>query len=125
MIFIYNNSKCTVTQENFNSIPISSGNPWNYNNVGPTTSDCYNLDNKTCLQYSNCGLCLKDNKSTCLPGDEQGPFFVEDCQKWAYTNFYDGRTTDDKQTIITPPWNTFYPIYEARYPSPISVSTLQ
>jgi len=116
IIVIYKRIQYNTTQEAFT---------WNLLNVGPEASDCYSLNNKQCLENSNCGLCLKENKTECIPGDEQGPFFKEDCENWAYTNFYDGHIWDDKKTTISPPWSKFYSIYEARYPSPVVVSTLR
>jgi hypothetical protein len=67
---------------------------------------------------------MKDGVKECIPGDEQGPLFKEDCQGWIYTNYYDKFIFRDKCTTKTRPWNTFYPEYEARYPSPISRATL-
>lgn len=86
--------------------------------------DCYKLNQRDCLKYYNCGLCMKDGVKECIPGDEQGPLFKEDCQGWIYTNYYDKFIFRDKCTTKTRPWNTFYPEYEARYPSPISRATL-
>ena len=77
------------------------------------------------MDYSNCGLCMKDGKIECIPGDVQGPFFKEDCQGWMHTNYYDRYIFGERVTTITPPWNRFYPDYETKYPSPKSRATLQ
>ena len=98
---------------------------WNQLRVGERSTDCYKLEGKDCLKYSNCGLCAKDGKLQCIPGDEQGPLFKEDCQGWIYTNYYDNRIFGEKVTSITQPWNTFYSDYESRYPSLKSTLTLQ
>ena len=98
---------------------------WNPLNVGKTHSDCYRLKGNGCLKYSNCGLCLKDGEVSCIPGDDFGPFFKEDCMGWVNTNIYDSHIFNDERVLRGyPPWNMFYPTYEARYPSPIARSSL-
>ena len=77
------------------------------------------------MKYSNCGLCLKDGKQECIPGDVQGPLFKEDCEGWQHTNYYDRHIFGEKVVTLSPPWSKFYPDYEARYPSPTSRATLQ
>jgi hypothetical protein len=74
-----------------------------------------------CLNYSNCGVCLsKGNSPTCIPGDEEGPFYKEGCDKWMYTDMYDRYNTNTKVTRLVDPWDKFYPTdYEASYPSPM------
>lgn len=97
---------------------------WALKGMGIKAKDCYSLSGKDCLNYSNCGLCYKDDKAQCIPGDTQGPFFKEDCEQWEHTNYYDRHIFGEKVTTITPPWNKFYSEYEARYPSPQSRATL-
>ena len=92
------------------------------NNV--IANDCYSLSNETCNNYSNCGLCIKNGKSTCVPGDVHGPSFTESCQKWKYTNYHDRHIFNESVTTITNPWNTIYPDYQIWYPSPVSWSAL-
>lgn len=86
--------------------------------------DCYVLPPNKCMNYPNCGLCIKNGKQIRIPGDTQGSFFKEDCQAWAHTNLVDRHIFKERVTTISPPWSAFYPDYEARYPSPISRSTL-
>ena len=99
-------------------------NYWDQLREGRSSYDCYNHPNDKCMEYSNCGLCMKDGQINCIPGDVQGPFFKEDCQGWMYTNVYDRHIFKEKVATITPPWNRFYPDYETKYPSPQSRSTL-
>ena len=128
--FIYTKSNNVKTKENysnelFDTIKEGKDNySWNQLRVGPRSTDCYKLKGNNCLKYSNCGLCVKDGNLQCIPGDEQGPLFKEDCQGWIYTNYYDNSIFNEKVTSITPPWSMFYPEYEGRYPSPISRSAL-
>ncbi len=97
---------------------------WDPLAVGQTSNDCYNLSKRDCMKYSNCGLCMKDGKMECIPGDEHGALFKEDCEKWIYTNYYDRHIFGEKVVTVSDPWNAFYPEYEARYPSPTSRATL-
>jgi len=97
---------------------------WNQLEVGKTAIDCYNLSEKDCMNYSNCGLCLKDNKKKCIPGDVHGPLAEETCDGWAYTNYYDRFIFGEKVTTITPSWSKFYSDYEVKFPSPQVRATL-
>ena len=99
---------------------------WDPLNVGQSSLDCYRLKKpKDCLKYANCGLCLKDGEVNCIPGDDFGPFFKQDCMGWLNTNIYDSHIFNDERVLRGyPPWNMFYPTYEARYPSPTVRSTL-
>nr|QBK88562.1 MAG: uncharacterized protein LCMiAC01_02390 [Mimivirus LCMiAC01] len=97
---------------------------WSPLHTGPESTDCYKLNKKNCVKYSNCGLCLKNGRLNCLPGDEQGPFFKEDCMGWFHNNHYDRYHIGEKVLRATPPWNMHYPSYETRYPSPVIRSTL-
>ena len=85
-------------------------------------------------------MCLDSDGYKCLPGNTDGPFFTDDCQKWKYTNTYDRRIFDDtgrcvagdkekcpklaKVTRKTPTWNVRLSDYETWYPSPVSRSAL-
>ena len=86
--------------------------------------DCYALDEKDCLKNFNCGIHVKDGNKQCVPGDVQGPLFSSTADEWIYTNYYDQFIFGDKTTSKTKPWNTFYPDYEAWYPSPTSRAAL-
>jgi hypothetical protein len=79
---------------------------------GLISNDCYTEKPGNCLNYSNCGMCLSDNKPQCRPGDEQGPFFKEHCSGWMYSNYYDRKIFGEKVTSITPSFGQVYPDYE-------------
>jgi hypothetical protein len=109
--------------ETFDPSFASKETSWDHLTSDSNTSlDCYKETPRNCMKYSNCGLCVKNNNLTCLPGDVQGPYFDEHCENWVYTNYYDRHIFGEKVTTITPAWNKFYPDYEAWYPSPISLS---
>lgn len=91
---------------------------------GQRSTDCYDLNQRDCMKYNNCGLCKKYNRISCIPGDMHGPYFKSGCDKWQYTNYYDGFPFGDRFTTITRPWDTFYPDYELRLADPISRATL-
>lgn len=111
--------------EPFYNLPdYANHNYWDLNQVGKIANDCYELNDKDCIKYSNCGLCIKDDKLKCIPGDVQGPLFKEDCEGWIYTDYNDRYIFGEKVTTMTPPWNKFYSEYEIRYPSPKSRATL-
>jgi len=93
--------------------------------IGKSSNDCYTEKPKDCLAYANCGLCYKDGKKKCLPGDTQGPFFAEGCRAWEHTNYYDRHIFGEKVTTITPSFDKFLPGYEIMYPSPVARSALQ
>lgn len=113
-------------KEGFYNVPDYSDNSmWDPDWVGKRSLDCYKQNKRNCMKYSNCGLCLKDGKMTCIPGDVQGPLFKEDCEGWIHTNYYDRHIFGEKVVTISPPWSKFYPDYEARWPSPKSRATLQ
>jgi hypothetical protein len=114
------------SNELFDSIKQGKGNySWNQLRVGKRAVDCYRQEGKKCLDYENCGLCIKDGNATCMPGDEQGPLFKEGCQGWWYSNYYDNSIFGEKVTTITPPYSMFYSDYESRMPSSRSIFTLQ
>ena len=92
--------------------------------VGKKSNDCYSLNNRDCMKYSNCGLCDQFGRLECVPGDEQGPLFKDNCSQWIHTNYYDRHIFGEKVVTATPSWSQFYPEYELRYPSPTSRATL-
>lgn len=98
---------------------------WEPLSVGKEANDCYGQTERDCLKYSNCGLCIgQDGKKVCRPGDKDGAFFDETCDKWQYTNFYDGNIFDETVTTTTRPYS--YRIPELLYfPSPVTMASLQ
>ena len=115
VVILFFISKRTDKTENF----------WSPLHKGPRSLDCYKLSKGDCMKHANCGLCLKDRKLTCIPGDYNGPFFKEDCLGWIHTNTHDRHMFDGERIRRrVPPWSMFYPTYGARYPSPRAWSTL-
>lgn len=44
---------------------------------------CGHKSELTCSDCVNCGFCITSNgHGQCVPGDERGPYFTEDCVKW-------------------------------------------
>ena len=112
-------------KENFNTY--DSYNFYNVSSVpypkwqGELSQDCSTEKLDNCLNFSNCGIC--NNK--CVFGDEDGPLFTgQNCNNWLYSNYRDRKIFNEKVTRVTPSWSTFYPDYEATFPSPISRATL-
>lgn len=100
-------------------------NSWNQLRQGRNAVDCYKLTGRQCMKYSNCGLCTDNDKVVqCIPGDEQGPLFKENCDLWHYTNYYDRYQFESKVPNTSYPWSKFYPDYETRWPSPVAWRTL-
>lgn len=124
LIFLIALMICTYTMIFKKDITSTEHFQWDPKWVGKTSLDCYKETPQSCMEYSNCGLCLKDGYRTCIPGDEQGPFFKEDCDQWMHTNYYDRYIFGEKVTTIRPPWSRFYSEYEAWYPNPRSRATL-
>lgn len=132
LIFFYNTTEKFTTWEPKWLAGRTLDKDWNDTNrtkwdpawTNQTSKDCYLENIKDCTKYANCGICYKDGVKECIPGDYQGPFFKEDCELWEHTNFYDRFIFGEKVTTISQPWNIFRDI-EAKYPSPISVSTLK
>jgi hypothetical protein len=91
---------------------------------GPNASNCYDLDNKSCLKYSNCGICRSGYNTKCVPGDEMGSFFEGGCDDWVYTSNTD-HIFLEKSTSVTPSYDKQYIDYEQWYISPVSRSALQ
>lgn len=100
---------------------------WNQLRNGQRSIDCYNLPLNKCTKYSNCGICLnKDGTSECVPGDNEGPLFKDDCDKWIHTDYDARHGLAETITNMVDPWSKYYAHdYEASYPSPISRSALQ
>ena len=98
---------------------------WDLNWVGNLSKDCYKLNKRDCMKYANCGLCMENGQSKCVPGDVQGPYYKETCDQWVHTDYYDRHIFGEKVTTISPPWSKFYPDYETWWPSPVSRSALQ
>jgi hypothetical protein len=92
--------------------------------VGNQSLDCYGETPRDCMKYSNCGLCYQYGKKTCLPGDNQGPYFKEGCDAWKYTDYYDRHIFGEKVTTTSRDWSYRAPDYEIVYPSPVSRSAL-
>jgi len=113
--------------EPYNTIPSYSyddNTQWNPGWFGKRNNDCYKLDKRNCMKYSNCGLCVKDGHSTCVPGDIQGPFYTDRCSSWIYTDYYDRHIFGEKVVTETPSWNVLYPEYEQLRSTPKSIATL-
>ena len=100
-------------------------NRWDPLWEGNTSLDCYKETPRNCMKYSNCGLCYKSGHAQCMPGDDDGPLFDDQCEYWQYTNYYDKHIFNEKITRLTRPWSHVYGDYEAIFPSPIARSTLQ
>ncbi len=84
------------------------------------SQDCSTEKLDNCLNFSNCGIC----NDKCVFGDEEGPLFTGLCKNWLYSNYRDRKIFNEKVTSNTLPWSTFYPEFEATFPSPISRSAL-
>jgi hypothetical protein len=111
--------------EGFYNVPDNSNNHyWDPYWAGKQSEECYNNSPKKCMDYSNCGLCFKDGKPKCVPGDVHGPLFKGNCDGWMHTNYYDRHIFGEKVVTVSPPWSTFYSDYEVRHPSPVSRATL-
>nr|QBK88449.1 MAG: hypothetical protein LCMiAC01_01260 [Mimivirus LCMiAC01] len=49
--------------------------------------NCGYLDNSSCLECKQCGLCTTPAGSKqCIPGGSGGPLFEKDCTDWSYGN---------------------------------------
>lgn len=97
----------------YSNIPdYSSNSYWDSLWVGNLESDCYNLNAKDCTNATNCGLCYRGNRATCVPGDSKGALFEEKCDKWKYTNYYDRKYVNGKICRKVLPWSHRYPEYE-------------
>jgi hypothetical protein len=73
LIFTYgiSSSSCPHSKEGFSSF------------YGHDCENCSNKNKRQCLQCSNCGLCLKNNKLTCVKGSVWSPYDKSiQCDKW-------------------------------------------
>lgn len=121
----YNDSKKNVdnkegySNELFDKIKLSMNNSLSTQlNTGNISEDCYSLTPDKCMDFQNCGLCLIKGKSPqCVPGDVEGPYFKDSCDRWAYTNYNDRQMFSEKVTTVTAPWNFPYPDYDTWYPT--------
>lgn len=109
-----------LTKENSNKEHFQWDPLW----VGKTSLDCYGETDRDCMKYSNCGLCHEYGKRVCMPGDNQGPYFKEGCDKWTHTDLYDRHIFGEKVTTTGRDWSyriSDFPIY---FPSPTSRASL-
>lgn len=114
-----------IYYEKYANLPDYSENVfWDPSWIGKVSNDCYELSKRDCMKYANCGLCRKDGKYQCIPGDNQGPLFKEGCDKWIHTNYRDRYIFKEKIVTESPPHDYRYLDYEAHYPSPQSRATL-
>lgn len=86
--------------------------------AGRYCSECANLDPYECNGCINCGLCYGYNGiSECVPGDEFGPYFREDCATYRYKSpvYY-----HPMPIVVDPydyyglfwPWSTYWKNYD-------------
>jgi len=47
-------------------------------------TDCNHKSYNKCINCTNCGVCIKDDKMYCEPGDANGPYKRIDCNKWLH-----------------------------------------
>ena len=114
-----------IYYEKYANLPdYSENDEWDLKWVDKRSKDCYEHTERDCMKYSNCGLCLRDGKSNCIPGDYHGPLFKEGCERWIHTDYRDRHIFGEKVVTMTPPHDYAYTDYEAWYPSPTSRATL-
>ena len=124
-LFAYEDNNNIVYYEAYDQLPdYSEHDEWDLKWVGKRSKDCYELTNRDCMKYSNCGLCYRDGKLNCVPGDEHGPLFKEGCTRWVHTNYRDRHIFGEKDVTISPPHDYAYTDYERWLPSPQSRATL-
>lgn len=134
---LFVNPNETVDTEHFNwdrypgkdsvgyyNIP-ADNNRWDTLWKGSTSLDCYKESQRDCMKYSNCGICYKNGNAQCIPGDDQGPLFDDQCENWSFVDYYDNYIFGEKVTKTVPPWSRFAPDYEIWYPSPRARATLE
>lgn len=97
---------------------------WDLKANGGESPDCYGETLRDCLKYNNCGICSKNNKKTCIPGNVDGPYFEERCSGWTYTDYDDLHIFGEKVLKNVDPWNRNLPGYEIIYPSPNGIYSL-
>lgn len=90
----YDNKVCSkVRNETTNSTTKSKNNTVNIENFYVSTqpkdsycSECGTKGRRRCGECVNCGFCYTPNGyGECIPGDENGPYFREDCLNYEYT----------------------------------------
>ena len=92
---------------------------------GPSCLDCCYKTPKQCLDCGNCGVCKRGPFEACVPGDENGAYFKELCDKWTYRDHNEGKTDTTPVTTRSRSWNWFYPATEmTRWSSPVFRATL-
>lgn len=91
----------------------------------PECEDCYYKKPNECLSCSNCGICGTGSTAKCVPGDAEGPYYTEQCNKWMYTDHKSGKTDTKPVTTMSRPWSWFYPHTKmTRWSSPVFRATL-
>lgn len=89
----------------------------------------------SCVNCTNCGVCIKNNSLKCVQGDENGPYFATGCDKWINKSI--SRTfvnSNEDNMFIMRPYDYNYEGYTWNYfgeerpmrinPSPIDRATL-
>jgi hypothetical protein len=78
--------------------------------------DCGHKSRRSCSSCLNCGFCVTyDGYGECVPGDESGPYFREDCQYWEFNNPWARYPYSSIFPSVTPPQ---YLAYEYGYANP-------
>lgn len=58
---------------------------------------CGKLSREDCSSCTNCGFCTTiDGRKNCVPGDNFGPYFREDCADWEYSDPYQRNSKSHK-----------------------------
>lgn len=88
--------------------------------LDPNCLDCYSKSGEHCMDCANCGICIINGKGKCLPGDLEGPYYTEECDKWIYQDKKSGKESKIRKTVLNKPWNHFYPqLNLVRWSSPV------
>ena len=48
-------------------------------------SQCGSMSRRRCGTCANCGYCIPE-RGSCVPGNNRGPYFRDDCVVWEYTH---------------------------------------
>lgn len=77
---------------------------------GDNECNCYKKKNLiNCTSCTNCGMCLKNGKAKCIPGDHLGPYFEDGCQKWVNSTIVAPFKNANKQdAYMVRPWGFPY-----------------
>jgi hypothetical protein len=100
LIILYNFNDINNKEKFISYIP--SYNTYNYDQ-----RYCKNCNEKSVLDCGscyNCGICVKNNISTCKSGDIDGPENDVDCDQWIYGNF-------TNRSYFPYYYNYYYPYY--------------